>query len=296
LILLKKLHSESFTKREVTLPTHHKAQLTETAMPWVAVWSLMREGILPSARQILAMLEFYARKDHELPNADMPLTPEEEEELTPIISALTIAAVQSEQMRTNVLAATLARVAREPGRSDRFELPAAVQWELASHIRRTDEAPGTFAMDIWGTDQTGVPYVFGLPTAENLSRAAELALLHVQARRSAGRPEHPAHRELAERLGPIFTASGVPISRSRSEIVRRQHRETVLRSIEGGRFCDFLALVLQPLERFLQERRLAPVTVDSIVRLAMAHASGRVGRYPIVTPDCSHEVSAPGSD
>ncbi|MCK1284223.1 hypothetical protein IVB41_09790 [Bradyrhizobium sp. 44] len=295
MILVKKLHSDCLTEREVTLPTHHKAQLTETAMPWVAVWSLMREGILPVARQILAMLDFYVRKDHELPNADMPLTPEEEEELTPIISALTIAAVQSEQMRTNVLAATLARVAREPGLSDLLELPAAVQWELANHNRRKDEAPGTYAMDIWGTDQTGVPYVFGPPTAENLSRAAELALHQVQARRSAGRPPHPAHRELAERFGPIFTASGVPISRSRSEIVRRERREKVLRSMEGGPFCDFLTLVLPPFQRFLQERRLAPVTVDSIVRLAMAHASDRVRLYPIA-PDCSHEVSALGSD
>jgi hypothetical protein len=256
----------------------------------------MRAGILPVARQILAMLDFYARKDHELPSADMPLTPEEEEELTPIISALTIAADRIEQMRNNVLAATLAHVATEPSHSHLSELPAAVQWELASHIRRKDEAPGTYAMDIWGTDQTGVPYVFGPPTAKNLGRAAELALHQVQARRSAGRLPHPAHRELAECLGPIFTASGVPISRRRSEIFRREHGETVLRSIEGGPFCDFLALVLLPLQNFLQECRLSPVTVDSIVRLAMAHASGRVRRYPIVTPDCSHEISAPGSD
>ncbi|MCK1368293.1 hypothetical protein [Bradyrhizobium sp. 62] len=237
-------------------------------MPMSEVLAYMREGLSPSTRQILAMLDFYARKDHELPSADAPLTPEEEDELTPIVSALTIAAVQSEQTRDSTLAATLERVRRRPSIFDQGELPASVQWELAGQLQRKDEAPGTYAMDIWGTSQTRAPYVFGPPTEENLSAAAERALRQVQARRAVGRSPHPAHRELAGRLALIFAGSGRPIARRRKEFVRRERRGVFLRSREGGPFHEFLALTLPPLQRFLQERNLAPVTSDSLVRFA----------------------------
>jgi hypothetical protein len=36
--------------------------------------------------------------------------------------------------------------------------------------------------------------------------------------------------------------------------------------IEAGPFCDFLELVVPPLQRYLRERELAPVTVDTVVR------------------------------
>jgi hypothetical protein len=35
----------------------------------------------------------------------------------------------------------------------------------------------------------------------------------------------------------------------------------------GGPFYDFLELVLEPLQRYLRERRLEPVTVAAIVKL-----------------------------
>jgi hypothetical protein len=37
--------------------------------------------------------------------------------------------------------------------------------------------------------------------------------------------------------------------------------------VEGGPFYDFLELVLKPLRAYLRERKLAPVTTETIVRL-----------------------------
>jgi hypothetical protein len=123
-----------------------------------------------------------------------------------------------------------------------------------------------------GTEHTRTPYIFGAPTEDIVAAAADRALNRNQENRSAGRPEHPAQWELAARLGPIFRASGQPILRHREKVVRREHGEEVQTYAEGGPFFDFLDLILTPLRKFLQERRLAPVTVESIVRLAMSHS------------------------
>ena len=62
----------------------------------------------------------------------------------------------------------------------------------------------------------------------------------------------------------IFRGSGQPIRRQTIPIMR--HGKLVY--VEGGGpFYDFLELVLKPLQRYLKERQLAPVTVASIVRL-----------------------------
>jgi hypothetical protein len=254
------------------MPTYYKAQFIDAAMPWLAVWDIMRDGLLPDARQILAALQYYSERDLEPLSSDVPLSAEEESELVPIISALTVAGVQSEAMKDGVLISTLMQVAKRPGLFYEHELPVAVQWELAQDIQRDAEPPGTYSMDVWGTDQTRIPYIFGSPAEEVVAGAATRALHRNQANRSAGRPEHPAHRELAERLGPIFGASEQPIWRRKEKVVRRQHGEEFLDYAEGGPFFNFLELVLPPLRKFLQERRLPPVTVETVVRLAMSHS------------------------
>jgi hypothetical protein len=278
------------------MPTHFKPQFVDAAMPWLEVWDLMREGLLPVARPILAELQVYSRKDLEPSPADAPLTAEEEAELVPIISTLTVAAVLSEAMRPGVLVATLTQVAKKPSLFNEYELPAAVQWELAHDVQRNAEPPGMFSMDIWGTEHIRAPYIFGRPTEEGVAGAAARARDRNQENRSAGRPEHPAHRELAERLGPIFRGSGQPILRHRQKVVRYEHGKEILRYEETGPFFDFLELVLPPLRKFLQERDLPPVTVETIVRMAVAQTRHSRQRRPAVTPDCSHNAETQFTD
>lgn len=274
------------------MPTYYKPQLVDLAMPWHDVWNLMRDGLLPVARPILVMLRFYSERDLEPLPADAPLTAEEEAEMRPIISALTIAAVESEAMKRGVLDATLRSVAKRPSFFYENELPGAVQWELGGDIQRDSEPAGTFSMDVWGTDQTCVPYAVVPPSEEAIASAAGRALDRSQQNRSVGRPEHPAHRGLAERLGPIFGASELSIMRHKEKVVRHVHGDEVQSYAEGGPFFDFLELVMPPLRRFLQERCLSPVTIESIVRMAISHSKHSRAQRRAITPDCSHNVEA----
>ena len=248
------------------MPTVYKAQMVETETPWVDIWNRMYEGL--SARRILHMLDCYSRNDIELPRPGTPLTQDEILELTPIVSALTMAAVESQRMAPGVQIATLRRIAKHPPQST-SELPGAIQWELARNHRRGEEAPGTFSMDIWGSDQTGAPYITGVPTPENLARAAEAAAGRFLAGRSAGRERNTANWILGEELGRTFRARGQAIKRSRKKLVREDKKGAAnITYPEGGPFYDFLKLVLPPLSEFLEEHGLPPVTIESIVRYA----------------------------
>src|SRR5262245_20072621 len=55
-----------------------------------------------NARQILVMLNYYVERDLQVPSPDVPLTGEETAELTPIVSILTNAAVNSQSMPPGV--------------------------------------------------------------------------------------------------------------------------------------------------------------------------------------------------
>ena len=143
------------------MPTHYKAQLFETAMPWLQVWDWMYVRLKPAAGSILSKLEFYSERDLEPLPDNFPLTADEKAALEPIVTALTVAAMASQAMKSGSLVATLTKIAKAPELFYKHELPAPVQWELAQDIQRADEAPGTFSMDIWGTENTGVSYIFG---------------------------------------------------------------------------------------------------------------------------------------
>lgn len=204
-----------------------------------------------------------------IPKADMPLSADEEAELNPIVTALTIAAVESERLADGVLVATMKRIAATPDLLSAGELSAEAIARLAAHYRRADEKVGTFVMDIVGTHDISVPYIFGSPTDENVAGAAERALNDLKENRSLGRSPHPAHEVLAHRLGVILRASGGQIARRRRKVVRRKHGTEFQTYDETGPFHEFLEVVLDPLRAFLHERRLPPVTTESIVRIAM---------------------------
>lgn len=271
------------------MPTYHKAQLNQTSMPFVEVWDLMRKGLEPVARQVLALLGFYTERDIEPAPAEVALSDEEEAELRPVVSALALAAVPSEEMKPGPLVSTLARVHKTPELFHDGALPAAVLWELAQDFQRGSEAPGTFSMDIWGSEQTAVPYRLVSPSNEAIAAAAARAQKRNQQTRSRGRPEHPAHQELAKRLAPIFSRTEKAIMRKRSIV---GCKDGSCRYVEEGPFFSFLELVLPPLREFLRERRLAPLTTESIVRAAQAYVAESIALHPPSTPDYSHGSDA----
>ena len=249
------------------MPTFAKPQLTESPFRWGATFDEMYQGLYRNRVAILTALGFYA--EHDLLPPDVKLnssgipTKYEEEELRQIASALTEAAAASDTMSTAVLVATLLKVSKNASLFLKRELPAAVEWALESVYQRADEPPGTHWRDVWGDQVSSVPGEVEQPTQANIAKAASAALATIQETRKPGRNYNVADQILADQLGAIFRGSGRPIRRQTMPIMR--HGKAVY--VEGGGFYDFLELVLKPLQRYLKERQLAPVTVASIVRL-----------------------------
>lgn len=188
----------------------------------------------------------------------------EEEELRQIASALTVAAAASGIMSTAVLVATLLKVSKNPSLFFKRELPAPVEGAIACDYQRGEEALGTHWRDVWGDQVARFPGEVEQPTEANIAKAARAAIATIQESRKPGRTHNRADQVLADRLGQIFRGSGQPIRRS-NEPVMRDGKSVY---VEGGApFYDFLELVLKPLQQYLRERGLAPVTVATIVRL-----------------------------
>lgn len=244
------------------MPTLSKAQLTEPESPWLEIWDGMYRYLCLNRGAILTLLGFYAEHDLEAESVGNP-TRDEEAELRPIATALTFAAIAAEVMPSGRLIATLKKVSKSPSLFFSGQLPAAVEWIIACNYQRSDEKPATHWRDVWG----GQPAIFegqvGTPTELNVARAATSATRRLQNVRKRGRPYNSANQMVADGLGDIFRLSG-------NLIVR--HREPAMRFgklvvIESGPFYDFLNLVLPPLKRHLRDRKLAHVTVNTIVRL-----------------------------
>jgi hypothetical protein len=251
------------------MPTLSKAQLVESESPWGAGFDRMYLELCRDRIPILTKLKFYAK--HDLPppleNSKAILTKDEEEELRQIASALTVAAAASATMPTGVLAATLLKVSKKPSLLLTRELPAPVEWAIACDYQRGDEPPRTHWRDVWGDQVARFPGEVEQPTEANIAKAAFAALATIQESRKPGRTYNRADQILADRLGEIFRGSGQPIRRCQQPVMR--DGEAVY--IEGGGpFYKFLELALKPLQRYLRERGLAPVTVATIVRLVTA--------------------------
>jgi hypothetical protein len=127
-----------------------------------------------------------------------------------------------------------------------------------------NEPQGTHWRDVWGDQVAAFPGEVEQPTDANISKAARAAIATIQESRKPGRTHNRADQILADRLGQIFRGSGQPIRRS-NEPVMRDGKSVYVEG--GGPFYRFLELVLKPLQRYLRERGLAPVTVATIVRL-----------------------------
>jgi hypothetical protein len=247
------------------MPTLAKAQLTEAESPWREIWDEMYRYLCRNRGPILTILGFYAEHDFPAPEVGSVDTPTQEEEavLQQIATALTNAAVAAEAMTNSVLVATLKAISKNPSLFFSGQLPGAVDWIIARYYQRDDEKPATHWRDVWGDQPAHFEGQVETPTKANISRAAISAIRQLDGRRP-GRPHNPMNRMLAETLSAIFGPSGQPIVRAREPYTRGGE----LAFVEVGPFYDFLNLVLYPLQRHLSKRRLAPVTVDTIVRLA----------------------------
>ncbi|WP_375775702.1 hypothetical protein ACE103_28135 [Bradyrhizobium sp. ma5] len=249
------------------MPTKYKPVLEEVEAPWLDIWDHMFNGLLARRREILTALDFYSRHDLDA-GSQTPLA-EELVALGRLATALTKAAVASQTKPDGVLVAALEKIIDEPDPALLGTIGAELEWLLAGNYRRGAEEPGRFFLDIIGGEQIEATYVYGLPTRENFRAAAQRALGVVKARRSFGRPPNEAASILANELGPIFRASGARIRRGRRKEVRMRAGESVIFYAEGSKFHAFLDIVLTPLREFLAQRDLAPVTISTIVRLAI---------------------------
>jgi hypothetical protein len=248
------------------MPTLARALLTEPECPWAEPFDQMYLELCRNRGPILTARGFYA--EHDLPapqvNSDAIPTADEETELRQIASALTVAAATSAAMPDAQLIATLSKVSNNPSLFLARELPAPVEWAIACEYQRTDEPRGTHWRDVWGDQVATFPGEVEEPAEANIAKAAAAALAGIQKTRKAGRPYNQANQILAKRLSEIFRGSGQPIRRRNVPVMR--HGEAVY--VEGGGpFYDFLELVLKPLQQYLRQRQLAPVTVATIVRL-----------------------------
>ncbi|MGY4258898.1 hypothetical protein ACVI1L_005966 [Bradyrhizobium sp. USDA 4516] len=254
------------------MPARHKAQLVESATPLQEVWAIMAEALKPQARAILAKLGYYAARDLEIPGSerDGELTEGEEEELKPVLRALVEAAMLSESMPERILLATLQKVAKDPSRYFSGTLPADVLWVIAGNYQRGEEKPGTFAMDVWGGEQISCHYPLETPSEASVKQAARTAMRRIDEACSLGRPNNSANRLIAEQMGNIFRSTGRPIVRRRKS--SKMYKGEVV-YVEVGQFKEFLELVLPPLQQYLREHNLAPVTIDSVVRFASKRPS-----------------------
>jgi hypothetical protein len=248
------------------MPTLSKPQLIETPSPWLTESDRIQQKLCRKGVPILAALGYYAERDLPVPEADQleVLVQDEQTEIKPIAGALTFAAAASEELPDAGVIATLRKVSRNPSLLRLGRLPPAVEWDIACNYKRGDEKPATHWPDVWG-DQ---PAIFGglveVPTDTNIERAALAAIARKKRARKRGRRPNAANQVLADRLGEIFRQSGQRITRHRHPEMR--HEKLVF--VESGPFYDFLGLVLPPLQAYLRERGLAPVTIDTIVRLA----------------------------
>ena len=246
------------------MPTLAKPQLTESRSAWGAASDEMYQKLCRNRVKILTALRFYEQRDLLPPDVNSSATKNEEEELLQIAGALAVAAEASGIMSTAVLVATLLKVSKNPSLFVKRELPAPVEWAIACDYQRGDEPPGTHWRDVWGDQVSRVPGEVEQPTEDNIKKAASAAVATIQETRTPGRTRNCADQILADRLGEIFRGSGQPIRRHRTPIMCDGASVYVE---AGGPFYDWLDLVLEPLQRYLRARDLAPVTVATIVRL-----------------------------
>jgi hypothetical protein len=250
------------------MPTLSKPELIERQSSWDEASEQFYQELCLNRVPILVSLGYYEERNLPVPELghEEMLSPDEETEIKSITGALTQAADASEILPRAVLIATLKQASKEPCLFRHGQLPESVEWAIARTDQRADEKPGTRWQDVWSGKLAFPEGKAEAPTELNIAKAkaAVTAIGCIESTKSRGRPPNVANQILADELGEIFRRSGQRIVRRRVPIDR--YNEAVF--VEGGPFYDFVGLVLPPLQAYLSRRRLPPVTIDTIVRLA----------------------------
>lgn len=245
---------------------HYKAQLTETNSHAAAAKSI-NEWLSANVTLILDALHFHEDHgrigDHD-GKFDKQTGAWTVELIAEIAAVLAEAWLESVPLKHGQVIATLREIAADPSRALDPKLPGQILWMLAINYQRADEKPGTHWSDVIHIFQKGSAGDAQPLSFENIKAAAELALQNLQANPPIGRPLNFAIQTLALKLAPIFLRYRDRIGR----ICEHDNFGGADIYTERGEFLEFLRTVLPPLDKLLCELRLAPVTPDSIVRLA----------------------------
>jgi hypothetical protein len=247
------------------MPTRYSAHQYRPAPSWLATWKSMYSKLEPNAVQILGPTGFYERFDIEMPNRveGRNLGMEERAAIERIATALTIAADAAHRTPPGIVAAWLARIAKDPALFRSKQLPPEVHWLIASFYMREDERPGTHLQDIWGRRRVRFEAKPQRATNPRIARAARLAATSFRRRR--GRSPNVANDLLAEYLASAFRFFG-------GRIVRRQRpidkKGGGVHYVEDGPFHQFLKKVTGPLQEHLKSYGLQRVTIETIERIA----------------------------
>jgi hypothetical protein len=208
---------------------------------------------------------FYERVDIDIPDTaeGRKLGIEEIAAIEHIATALTIAADAAHRAPPGVVVAWLRRISVSPELFRSAQLPPEVFYQIASHYTRRSERPGTHLQDVWDRRRVCFEAKANRATNRRIARAACLAMRSL--RRSRGRPPNVANKLLAEGLGLAFRSFGGRIVRRQSPIGLEGGRYLY---VDDGPFYHFLERVIGPVQEYLKNRRLQPVTIETIERIA----------------------------
>jgi len=126
--------------------------------------------------------------------------------------------------------------------------------ELGRHYQRDEENPGTHWMDIGEIGSRRLKFRKE-PSAENIRRAAKLAIAELEMMGSQRRPQRISANFLADKLSRLFRRFG-----------RRITRIVDPPEPERGFFKDFVTLTVGPLNEILQAHNVKQYSINLIVR------------------------------
>jgi hypothetical protein len=252
-----------------TMPTLYKPILTEGESVWSTPAKAISDHVFENRCYILERLNFHeehGRLGEADGKFDQQIKRSEDEVLAEISGILAFAAARAAEPKTGVIIASLEWIEKHPSAAQGHALPGFAEWLLAPHYQRGDEDAGTYFPDVIGFVPNDFHDAIQIPGEQNIVNAASAAINSLNRGRRAGRPSSEANRIVAEGLRDIFLRYNDKITR-RSET---SWRDEEFIQVEAGPFFDFVSAAIAPLQNLLRERRLPPVTAESIVRQGAA--------------------------
>jgi hypothetical protein len=253
------------------VPTLYKSILSEGQSIWSSTAKAISDQVLMNRDVILERLNFqkeHGRLGETNGKFDEQIKRAQDEVLWEIVGILVFAIARAAEPRIGEIIATLKWIKKHPSATQDYTLPGFAEWFLALYYQRADEDAGTYFPDVMGFMPPDFHGSIQMPSEKSIVKAASAATDDLSQGRRAGRPPSEAIRIVAGGLRGIYLRYNDKITRC-SETSRRDGEFI---QVEAGPFFDFVSTVIVPLQNPLRERRLPPVTAESIVHQ---------GRYPI---------------